>query len=156
MMAPRRVVVVAEPRSCGSSRGRTAAGQARRSLRQEGGSRPKAASEAELRRSKYLEPSPYASVFVAGERRTEPRPVKLLDSSRPSLRPPPGGRDAIAWYAEAAVKACAWRPPQVSRLTASGHHPPEARVRAGQARSGDGIITEAAVREIASATTQNP
>jgi DNA polymerase-3 subunit delta len=174
MMAPRRVVVVAqaeklmsvfkaaEDEAAEPAEAAPAAGRKGRKAVQ------KAAGEAELEALEaYLSnPSPDAVlVFVAGEglNRTL-RPVKLLErlATMVDCDPLPGAGDAIAWVkAEAAgegvrVEAAA------ARLLATLAGGDITRLRAEFERavlfaSGDGIITEAAVREIASApTTQNP
>ena len=128
----------------------------------------KAAGEAELEALEaYLSnPCPEAVVvFVAGEGLNRNlKPVKLLEKSATIVECDPlsGAGDAVAWVkAEAAgegvrVEAAA------ARLLAALAGGDITRLRAEFERavlfaSGDGIITEAAVREIASApTTQNP
>lgn len=172
MMVPRRIVVVAQAEKLmqvfkagddeapNPADDAPAAGKGRKAAQ-------KAAGEAELEAlEEYLaNPSPAAVlVFVAGEglNRTL-KPVKLLEklAAIVDCDPLPGGRDAIAWvHAEAAgegvrIEAAA------ARLLATLAGGDITRLRAEFERavlfaSGEGIITEAAVLEIASApTTQN-
>ncbi|MGE5198095.1 MAG: DNA polymerase III subunit delta [Rhodospirillaceae bacterium] len=173
MMAPRRVIVVARAEKLmpvfkaadddapAPVAGAPAGRKGRRTVQ-------KAAGEAELEAlEEYLSaPSPEAVlVLVAGEglNRTL-KPVKLLERLAVVVDcdPLPGAGDAIAWVkAEAAgegvrIEAAA------ARLLAGLAGGDITRLRAEFERavlfaSGDGIITEAAVREIASApTTQDP
>ena len=127
----------------------------------------KAAGEAELDAlEKYLaDPSPDAVlVFVAGEGWNRSlKPVKLLEklAAIVDCDPLPGGGDAVAWIrAEAAGEGLRVEP-AAARLLATLAGGDITRLRAELERavlfaSGEGIITEAAVREIASApTTQN-
>ena len=173
MMAPRRVIVVAQAEKlmqifkAGDDEAaqpveEAPSGRRGRKVVQ------KAAGEAELEALEaYLsDPSPEAVlVFVAGEGLNRNlKPVKLLERLAAIVDCDPllGGGDAVAWVkAEAAgegvrVEAAA------ARLLATLAGGDITRLRAEFERavlfgSGDGIITEAAVREIASApTTQNP
>ena len=173
MMAPRRVVVVAQAEKlmpifkAGDDEapvppgGAPAGRKGRRAVQ-------KTAGEAELEAlEEYLSsPSPdVVVVFVAGERLNRTlKPVKLLEklAAVVDCDPLPGTGDAVAWVnAEAAGEGVRVEP-AAARLLASLAAGDITRLRAEFERavlfaSGDGIITEAAVREIASApTTQDP
>ena len=172
MMAPRRVVVVAQAEKlmaifkAGDDEpappAEASAGKKGRRVVQ------KSAGEAELEAfEEYLaNPSPSSVlVLVAGEglNRTL-KPVKLLEKLAVVVDcdPLPEGGDAAAWVrAEAAAEGVRVEP-AAARLLASLAGGDITRLRAEFERavlfaSGDGIITEAAVLEIASApTTQNP
>jgi DNA polymerase-3 subunit delta len=124
----------------------------------------KAAGEAELEAlEEYLSnPSPDAVlVFVAGEGLNRSlKPVKLLERLAVVVDcdPLPGGRDAVAWVTAEAASEGVRVEPAAARLLASLAGADITRLRAEFERavlfaSGDGIITEAAVREIASAPT---
>jgi DNA polymerase-3 subunit delta len=172
MMAPRRVIVVtqaeklmpvfkaADDEAPNPADDAPAARKGRKAAR-------KAAGEAELDAlEKYLaDPSPDAVlVFVAGEGLNRSlKPVKLLEklAAIVDCDPLPGGGDAVAWIrAEAAGEGLRVEP-AAARLLATLAGGDITRLRAELERavlfaSGEGIITEAAVREIASApTTQN-
>ena len=128
----------------------------------------KAAGEAELEAlEEYLSnPSPEAVVvFVAGEGLNRVlKPVKLIEKAATVVDcdPLPEGGDAVAWVKAEAAGEGVRVEPAAARLLASLAGNDITRLRAEFERavlfaSGDGIITEAAVREIASApTTQNP
>ena len=172
MMAPRRVIVVAQAEKlmaifkAGDDEpappAEASAGKKGRRVVQ------KSAGEAELEAfEEYLaNPSPEAVlVFVAGEglNRTL-KPVKLLEKLAVVVDCDPlsAGGDAVAWVrAEAAAEGVRVEP-AAARLLASLAGEDITRLRAEFERavlfaSGEGIITEAAVREIAGApTTQNP
>jgi DNA polymerase III subunit delta len=172
MMAPRRIVVVAQaeklmpifkqaddeapepgPAAPGAKTRRPAA---------------KAAGLAELEAlDEYLSnPSPEcALVFVAGGKLNRSlKPVKLLEKWAAVVECDPlgGAADAIAWVNEETASEGVRIEPSAARLLASLAGGDIARLRTEFERvllfaSGDGIITEAAVREIASApTTRGP
>jgi DNA polymerase-3 subunit delta len=173
MMAPRRVVVVGhaeklmpifkagDDEAPEATAGAPAGKKGRRVVQ-------KAAGEAEVEAlEEYLSnPSPEAVVvFVAGEglNRTL-KPVKLLEKLAVVVDcdPLPGAGDAIAWVNAEAAGEGVRVAPAAARLLASLAGGDITRLRAEFERavlfaSGDGIITEAAVREIASApTVQSP
>lgn len=172
MMAPRRVIVVAQaeklmtifkagddeaaqPADAPSGR------KARRAVQ-------KSAGEAELEAfEEYLaNPSPDAvMVFVAGEGLNRSlKPVKLLEKLAVVVDcdPLPGGGDAAAWVRAEAAGEGVRVEPAAARLLATLAAGDITRLRAEFERavlfaSGEGIITEAAVREVASAaTSQDP
>jgi DNA polymerase-3 subunit delta len=172
MMAPRRVIVVAQadrlmpifkaddeepPRAAEEPAGR----KGRRAV-------PKAAGEAELDAlEEYLaRPSPDAVlVFVASDKLNRTlKPVKLLEKLAAVVNcdPLPGAGSAVAWVNAAAAAEGVRVEPRAARLLAELAGADVSRLRAELERavlfaSGEGIITEAAVREIASApTTQDP
>lgn len=172
MVAPRRVIVVAQaeklvaifksgddepPEPAGETAGRR-------------GRRPaqKAAGEAELEALEaYLsQPAPHAVVvFVATESLNRNlKPVKLLEKLAAFVECDPlaGSRGAIEWImAEAAGEGVRVEPAAASLLAKlAGGDITRLRTefeRAVLFASGEGIISEAAVREVASApTTQDP
>ena len=172
MMVPRRIIVVAQaerlmsifkagddesvkPAEAPSAR------KGRRVIQ-------KAAGEAELEAfEEYLaNPSPDAVlVFVAGSGLNRSlKPVKLLEQYAVIVDcdPLPGGGDAVAWVTAEAAAEGVRIDPAAARLLVGRAGGDIARLRAECERavlfaSGDGIITEAAVREIAGApTTQHP
>jgi len=172
MMAPRRVVIVAQaeklmsifkaddddtPRPADEPAGR----RGRRAVQ-------KAAGEAELEAlEEYLaQPSPHAVlVFVAtGGLNGNLKPVKLLEkfATVVDCDALAGSADAIAWVrAEAAAEGVRMEAAATALLAElAGGDISRLRTefeRAVLFASGDGIITEAAVREIASApTTKSP
>jgi DNA polymerase III delta subunit len=128
----------------------------------------KAAGEAELEAlEEYLSsPSPETVlVFVATEGLNgNLKPVKLLEKLAVVVDcdPLPGAGDAIAWVKAEAAGEGVRIEPAASKLLAALAGGDITRLRAEFERavlfaSGDGIITEAAVRDIASApTTQDP
>jgi DNA polymerase-3 subunit delta len=172
MMAPRRVIVVAQaeklmsifkagddetPQAADEPAGR----KGRKAIQ-------KAAGEAELEALEaYLSnPSPDAVlVFAATDALNgNLKPVKLLEklAAIVDCDPLPGANDAIAWVrAEAAAEGVRVES-AAARLLSTLAGGDITRLRAEFERavlfaSGEGIITEAAVREIASApTTQDP
>jgi DNA polymerase-3 subunit delta len=172
MMAPRRVIVVAqaeklmpifkagdaeEPGQPDDPAGR----KVRKAVQ-------KAAGEAELEALEaYLSrPSPDAVlVFVATDRLNgNLKPVKLLEKLAVVVDcdPLPGGGDAAAWVRAEAAGEGVRVEPAAARLLATLAGGDITRLRAEFERavlfaSGEGIITEAAVREVASApTTRDP
>jgi len=168
MMAPRRVIVVAQAEKLmpifkagddePAQPAEAPAGKKGRRAVQ------KSAGEAELEAfEEYLaNPSPDAViVFVAGEglNRTL-KPVKLLEKLAVVVDcdPLPGGRDAAAWVETEAAAEGVRVESAAARLLANLAGGDITRLRAEFERavlfaSGEGIITEAAVREIASAPT---
>ena len=172
MMVPRRVIVVAQAEKLLSifKAGDDEPVQAAEAPAPRKGRRvvQKPAGEAEIEAfEEYLaSPSPDAVlVFVAGGGLNRSlKPVKLLEKYAVIVDcdPLPGGGDAVAWVkAEAAAEGIRIEP-AAARLLVGRAGGDIARLRAECERavlfaSGDGIITEAAVREIAGApTTQNP
>jgi DNA polymerase-3 subunit delta len=173
MMAPRRVIIVAQAEklmpifkaadeaALHPAEDAPAGRKGRRAVQ-------KAAGEAELEALEaYLSsPSPETVVvFVAGEGLNgNLRPVKLLQklASIVECDPLPGGGNAVGWLQAEAAGEGVRIEPAAARLLATLAGTDITRLRAEFERavlfaSGDGIITEAAVREIASApTTQNP
>ena len=173
MMAPRRVIVVAQAEKlmqifkAGDDEAPEPAEEAppgrkgRKTVQ-------KAAGEAELEAfEQYLSsPSPDAVlVFVAGQGLNRNlKPVKLLEklATVVDCDPLPGGGHAVAWVKAEAASEGVRVEPAAAQLLAALAGDDITRLRAELERavlfaSGDGIITEAAVREIASApTTQNP
>jgi DNA polymerase-3 subunit delta len=168
MMAPRRVIIVAQAErlmplfKAGEDEPPQAAGE----LAGRKGRKPvqKAAGEAELEAlEEYLaSPSPGAVlVFVAtGGLNRNLRPVKLLEklATVVDCDPLADAADAIAWVKAEASGEGVRIEPAAARLLATLAGGDIARLRAEFERavlfaSGDGIITEVAVREIASAPT---
>jgi DNA polymerase-3 subunit delta len=173
MMVPRRVIVVAQAEKlmpifkAGDDEASppaeaTPAGRRARRTGQ------RAAGEAELEALEdYLSnPSPDAVlVFVAGEGlKRNVKPVLLLEKLAVVVDcdPLPGAGDAIAWLRAEADGEGVRVEPAAAKLLASLAGGDITRLRAEFERavlfaSGEGIITEAAVREIAGAlTTQDP
>jgi DNA polymerase III subunit delta len=168
MMAPRRIVVMAQ-----ADRLMPIFKQADDEAPEPGPGAPgaktrrpasKAAGEAELEAlDAYLSnPSPECVlVFVAGEKLNRNlKPVKLLEKWAAVVECDPlaGGADAIAWVKEEAAGEGVRIEPSAARLLAGLAGGDIARLRTEFERvllfaSGDGIITEAAVREIAAAPT---
>jgi DNA polymerase-3 subunit delta len=173
MMAPRRVIIVAQAEKL-MPIFKAADDEAPRSAEEGPAGRKgrkavqKTAGEAELEAlEEYLSnPSPETVVvFVAGEGLNgNLRPVKLLQklASIVDCDPLPGGSNAVAWLQAEAAGEGVRIEPGAARLLAALAGTDITRLRAEFERavlfaSGDGIITEAAVREVASApTTQNP
>jgi DNA polymerase-3 subunit delta len=173
MMAPRRVIVVAQAEKLmqvfktaddeapGPAEEARAGRKGRKAVQ-------KAAGEAELEAFEAFlsNPTPDAVVvFVAGEGLNRSlKPVKLLEklATLVDCDPLPEARDAIAWVKAEAAGEGVRVEDAAARLLATLAGGDITRLRAEFERavlfaSGDGIITEAAVREIASAaTTQNP
>ncbi|MCU0249152.1 MAG: DNA polymerase III subunit delta [Vicinamibacterales bacterium] len=172
MMAPRRVIVVAQAEKlmqvfkAGDDEATGPADDARAG-RKGRKAVQKAAGEAELEAfEEFLSnPTPDAVVvFVAGEGLNRSlKPVKLLErlATLVDCDPLPQAGDAIEWVKAEAAGEGVRIEPSAARLLATLAGGDIARLRAEFERavlfaSGDGIITEAAVREIASAaTTQN-
>jgi DNA polymerase-3 subunit delta len=173
MMAPRRVIVVAQAEKlmqvfkaaddeAPEPAGDAPAGRKGRRVVQ------KAAGEAELEAlEEYLaNPSPdVVLVFVAGEGLNRSlKAVKLLEklATVVDCDPLPEAGDAIAWVKAEAAGEGVRVEAGAARLLATLAGGDITRLRAEFERavlfaSGDGIITEAAVREVASApTTQSP
>jgi len=173
MMAPRRVIVVAQAEKlmaifkAGDDEGSQPSEDAAAGRK---GRRPaqKAAGEAELEAlEEYLsQPSPHAVlVFVATEwLNRNLKPVKLLEKLATVVECDPlaGSRGAVEWVMAEAAGEGVRVEPAAARLLASLAGGDIARLRAEFERavlfaSGEGIISEAAVREVASApTTQDP
>ena len=172
MMAPRRVIVIAQAEKLmpifkagddeapAPAEPAGAGGKGRKPAQQAG--------EAELAAlEQYLAaPSPDAVlVFVASDRLNgNLKPVKLLEKLAVVVEcdSMAGAGDGMAWLRAAAAEEGVRIEPAAARLLASLAGSDVARLRAEFERavlfaSGDGIVTEAAVREIASApTTQDP
>ena len=169
MMAPRRVIVVAQaeklmPIFKAGDDDVPAPAEDPPGAKKPRKAPVKSAGAAELEGlEEYLaSPSPDAVlVFVAGDglNRTL-KPVRLLEKFATTVEcdPLPGGRDAAEWAtAEAAAEGVRVEP-AAARLLASLAGTDITRLRAELERavlfaSGEGIITEAAVREIAGAPT---
>jgi DNA polymerase-3 subunit delta len=172
MMAPRRVIIVAQAEKLMAifKAGDDEASQPSQEAGGRKGRRPvqKAAGEAELEAlEEYLsQPSPHAVlVFVATEwLNGNLKPVKLLEKAAAVVECDPlaGSRGAIEWVMSEAAGEGVRVEPAAARLLASLAGGDIGRLRAEFERavlfaSGEGIISEAAVREIASApTTQDP
>ena len=173
MMAPRRVIVAAQAEKlmpifkAGDDESPPAGSEAPAGRR---GRRPasKSAGEAELEAlESYLrDPSPSTVlVFVAtDDLNRNLKPVKLLQDLATAVDCDPlaGARGAIEWVMAEAAGEGVRVEPAAARLLATLAGDDITRLRAEFERavlfaSGEGIVTEAAVREIASApTTQDP
>jgi DNA polymerase-3 subunit delta len=173
MMVPRRVIVVAQAEKlmqifkAGDDETQEPAGEAppgrkgRKTVQ-----KPSGEAELEALELYLSSPSPDAVLmFVSGQGLNRNlKPVRLIErlATVVDCDPLPGGSNAVAWVeAEAAGEGMRVEK-AAARLLASLAGGDITRLRAEFERavlfaSGDGIITEAAVREIVSApTTQNP
>jgi DNA polymerase-3 subunit delta len=169
MMVPRRVIVVAQaeklmPVFKAGDDDVSEPAEAAPSGRKGRKAVQRAAGEAELESlEEYLSNPSRDSVllFVAGERLNRSlKPVKLLEKLAVVVDCDPlsGAGDAIAWVKAEAAGEGVRVEPAAARLLASLAGGDVTRLRAEFERavlfaSGEGIITEAAVREIASAPT---
>jgi len=171
MMAPRRVIVVAQAEKLMAifKAGDDDAAPAEEPAARKGRKYvQKAAGEAELEAlEEYLSrPSPDAViVFVAGDGLNRSlKPVKLLEklAAVVDCDSLPGAGGAVAWVNTEAAAEGVRVEPRAARLLAELAGTDVTRLRAEFERavlfaSGEGIITEAAVREIVGApTTQDP